>query len=60
LLRGVGWARWVYLGWGAFGILTAFHAQYYPRGYVVLGLLLYVSFAIVLLRKNSADFFSRR
>ncbi len=60
LLRGVGWARWFYLGWGAFGILTAFHAQYYPRGYVVLGLLLYVSFAIVLLRKNSADFFSRR
>lgn len=59
MLYGVGLARWLYLGWGAFGILINVTSRALPPGYVVVHLLIYASFTVVLLRKNSSGFFSK-
>jgi len=53
-------ARWLYLGWGALGILAALTSLYFPPGYIVIRVLIFVAFTVVLSWKNSSEFFSRQ
>ena len=62
MLKGAGWARWLFIGWGAFGILLTygFGALFFNPTYIIPRLLIYVPFTVVLLNKNSSEFFSRQ
>lgn len=59
MLYGIWLARWLYLGFGAFGSLIIFTSSYLSPGYIVIHFLIYVSFLVILFLKNSSDFFSR-
>ncbi len=57
MLKGAAWARWLYIGWGAFGILVNF-VNFGFTLFALPGLVTYTLLTAVLLRKNSSDFFS--
>jgi cytochrome c-type biogenesis protein CcmH/NrfG len=53
---GVAWARWLFLGYSVLGfVITIVNMGFTLK--VLVGLLLYVVFAVVLLEKNSSAFF---
>jgi hypothetical protein len=59
MLKGAAWARWLYVGWGAFGVLVNV-GNFGFSLFVLPGLVIYVLLTAILLRKNSSDFFSER
>jgi hypothetical protein len=58
MLKGAAWARWLYIGWGALGILVNF-GNFGFTLFAIPGLVVYTLLTAILLRKNSSDFFSR-
>lgn len=59
MLKGAGWARWLYIGWsGVGGLLMFWNIGFTPL--VIPGLVKYAVFTAVLLQKKSSDFFSRQ
>lgn len=57
MLKGAGWARWLYIASGAVGIVMALGSG--GLGKLVL-IVINITFMLILFRKNSSDFFSRK
>jgi hypothetical protein len=56
ILKGASWARWLYIGWGAFAIPVSL-ANLGFSWLILPGLIFYALFTAVLLQKDSSAFF---